>query len=84
MAPYIGWLLYFALCVYNGLDAYQTKLLFDLGCEEANPLMAYFIEVYGTWLVIIAWKALILVILGGFLFVHQQQRRNLNVINVQK
>jgi hypothetical protein len=43
----IVWSLWFLLCIYNGLDVYQTKLLFDLGVVEVNPIMLWLISQTG-------------------------------------
>lgn len=48
----IIWLLVFVIIIYSILDTYQTKLLFDCGAFEANPLLRWLMDITGTWLVI--------------------------------
>ncbi len=63
-------LLFLALVAYNILDVYQTKLLFDVGAIEANPLLSYLIDVTGTWISIIITKVFFLFILGLGLYLN--------------
>ena len=73
----IPWLTYLALCLYCMLDAYQTRLLLDLGAIEVNPLILWLVQVTGTWWVVVWVKAILLLALGiciwrGSLFVPKQ------------
>ena len=52
------------ICVYSVLDVYQTKLLFDLGACEGNPLLRWLIDITGTWKVIVVVKGVFLLMLG--------------------
>jgi hypothetical protein len=58
------WLLFAVICVYSALDVYQTKMLFDCGAHEANPILRWLIESTGTWLIIIFVKLILLAVLG--------------------
>ncbi len=64
MKSWIAWLLFAVICIYSVLDVYQTKLLFDLGACEANPLLRWLIEATGTWKVIVVVKWLSLTMMG--------------------
>jgi hypothetical protein len=77
MSALIGWLLFFALCIYNALDVYQTKLLFDLGCMEGNPILLNFIRSDIDWYGIMMTKIIVLSFLGMFLLIHTIQRRGI-------
>ncbi len=59
----IVYLLAFALTVYCFLDLYQTKLLFDVGASEANPLMKWVIDVTGTWVSLCVIKVFLIFML---------------------
>ncbi len=63
----IQWLLYVALSIYCLLDAYQTKLLLDLGAYEMNPMLAWIMEASGTWLSMLFVKIILLITLGFLL-----------------
>jgi len=69
MKPWIAWLLFAVICVYSALDVYQTKLLFDCGAIEANPILQWLIDLSGTWIIIIVVKLLILLIMGYCIWV---------------
>ena len=64
MKPWIVWQLFAVICVYQVLDVYQTKLLFDLGACEANPLLQWLIDITGTWTIIVIAKLAVLALLG--------------------
>ena len=64
MNSWIIWLMFAVICIYSALDVYQTKMLFDCGAVEANPLLQWLITVYGTWKIIIVVKIIILLIMG--------------------
>lgn len=64
MNPRIVWLLFAVICVYSVLDVYQTKMLFDVGAHEANPIMRWLIKSTGTWLIIIFVKWILLTVMG--------------------
>lgn len=68
-------LLYLALVAYSALDIWQTWLLLNLGCVEANPIVAYFIDTMGFWEGTITIKAIVLIPLGIFLYLWEKQRR---------
>jgi hypothetical protein len=53
------------------VDAYQTKMLFDLGAYELNPFLAWLMSITGTWLSILAFKYVVLVFLGYVLIKYQ-------------
>jgi hypothetical protein len=40
MKPYIAWMMYLVIVVYNFLDWYHTKMAFAVGIGEANPFMS--------------------------------------------
>lgn len=69
----ICWLLYFVIIFYSGIDAYQTKLLLDLGAIEANPLLAWLIDKTGTWEVIVYYKTVWLALLGILMFINKNE-----------
>ena len=58
------WPLFVVICVYQALDVYQTKMLFDFGFYEANPLVSFLIDVTGTWTIIVVVKLTGLTMLG--------------------
>lgn len=64
MKPWIAWLLFTVICIYSVLDVYQTKMLFDLGACEANPLLQWLIDITETWKIIIVVKWAILTMMG--------------------
>ena len=69
---YVLWVIYFVLCFYCMIDAYQTKMLFDLGAYELNPFLAWLMGITGTWLSILAFKYAALVFLGYILMRYQR------------
>ncbi len=69
----IIWALYIALIFYNMVDAWQTIMLLNLGAEEVNPILDYFINLSGTDYSIFAVKAVPIVILGVLLIIYQRQ-----------
>jgi len=80
MSSFIGWFLFFTLCIYNLLDVYQSKLLFELGLMEANPILLLFMKSDIDWKTIAIIKTTILSALGILLFVHYKERK----ANVQR
>lgn len=64
----IVWLLFIVVVAYNWLDVWQTKLLIDLGAEEANPLMRYLFDITGDVSLIALCKFLILSLLGTLIY----------------
>ena len=62
----IIWLMYAALSIYCLLDGIHTAILLDIGFEEANPLMSFFVEYVGMWSMF-AMKVTWLGLLGVFL-----------------
>ena len=70
MKPWITWVLFGLLFVYNLLDVYQTKLLLSVGAKEANPFMAYFINGYGVDS-LFGVKVVVFLCLGMALWLHQ-------------
>jgi len=74
MKPWIVWQLFAVICVYQVLDVYQTKLLFDLGAYEANPLLRWLIDITGTWTIIIIAKWAVLALLGAGIWIINKKR----------
>jgi hypothetical protein len=70
MKNIIMWLLYASLFFYCIVDAYQTKLLLDLGAYEANSLLAWLMDITGTWASILFFKLFFLTILLGLLIMY--------------
>ena len=56
------WLL-ITLCVLNFLDFRTTQIALALGAEEANPIVDFFIQYYGTTWAIFWFKAAMLSVL---------------------
>lgn len=75
----ICWLLFVVIFFYSMLDAYQTKLLFDLGATELNPILDWMIEKTGTWKVIIYVKVFLLGLLGVCMFLNKKEVENENL-----
>jgi len=67
MDKFILWSLYAALFFYCVNDAYQTKLLLDLGAYEFNPLVRWIMDVTGTWFSMLLFKVFLLIGLGFLL-----------------
>ena len=77
MKPCLAWLLFAVICIYSALDVYQTKMLFDMGAHEANPLLQWLIDITGTWKIIIVVKWLLLILLGcGFWMINKERDKN--------
>ena len=72
MNKYILWLLYVVLFFYCVNDAYQTKLLLELGAHEMNPLVRWIMDVTGTWLSVLFFKVFLLLGLGILLIKYNQ------------
>lgn len=72
MNKYILWLLYIALFFYCVVDAYQTKLLLELGAYEMNPFLRWLMDVTGTWLSMLFFKLFLLLGLGILLIKYNQ------------
>ena len=70
MKSWITWLLFLIAFIYNILDAYQTKLLLNLGAKELNPIVNFFITVYGINSLYFI-KITLFLFLGTFLLYHQ-------------
>ena len=73
----IVWLLYLTVVVYNLLDVYQTKLLFQFNMQEGNPVVAYFIDQFSSadpMSVIIGVKSVPLLLLLVLLILHQRSK----------
>ncbi|MFA6711684.1 MAG: DUF5658 family protein [Candidatus Caldatribacteriota bacterium] len=71
MKNWVTWILFFVIVIYQILDAYQTKLLFDVGATELNPLLAHFIDESdstSSFYKILTFKAIPITILGIALF----------------
>lgn len=66
-------LLYIALFFYCTVDAYHTYQLLELGAYEMNPLIRWMFEVSGTWVVVLGFKVILLVVLGILLIVKQRE-----------
>lgn len=77
MKSVINYLLYTVLSFYCIVDAYQTKLLLDLGAYEVNPLLSYLVEISGTWTVILGVKVFWLGLLGYLLLKYNKDRKTL-------
>lgn len=60
MKPFILWFLYIALFFYCICDAYQTKLLLDLGIYEMNPWLRWLVDFTGTWVSMLIVKVVML------------------------
>jgi hypothetical protein len=60
------WLLFLVFSVYFILDAWHTHLLLKVGLKEANPLMAWAIDLYPSYpfIPLVAIKIVLVVILG--------------------
>ena len=67
MNKLILWSLYITLFFYCIVDAYQTKILLDLGAYEFNPWLRWLMDVTGTWLSMLTVKVFILISLGVLL-----------------
>ena len=63
----IIWTLFLLIMIFSFVDFIQTKMLLDLGEDEANPLLNIFIELYGITAIIIL-KLLPYVLLGITMF----------------
>ena len=63
----IKWIMYLALIFYNAVDISNTRLLLTVGAYEANPIVAYFINLMGPVPGMIFIKAIPLIALGVFL-----------------
>jgi len=61
---YLIWTLFIIICLYSALDAYQTKILLELGLTEANPILFFFMKSIG-------FKAIVIIktLTCGFLFI---------------
>lgn len=66
--------MFFALVVYNILDAWQTIMLLSLGAVEINPIQNFFIEVSGTPFIIFCVKAIPITLLGILLVHHIKEK----------
>jgi len=73
MNKFILWLLYITLFFYCVVDAYQTKMLLDLGAYEYNPLLRWLMDVSGTWVSTLIVKVVLLIGLGAFLLRKQKK-----------
>lgn len=69
---YIVWALFSLVCVYQGLDVYQTYLLLQLGCQEVNPIVRLSIAWFGVVPGMIMTKLLFVIILGIPLYIYQK------------
>jgi len=67
----IVWLLYFTVCVYSLLDAYQTKLLIELGAREVNPLLSWIMNFADVLPALLCVKLPFLIGLGVLLIVER-------------
>jgi hypothetical protein len=67
------WLLFAAILGLAGLDGVWTLLHLERGVEEANPLMAWFLEVGGNP-AFAAAKFGVTVVAAGFLLLHARFR----------
>jgi hypothetical protein len=74
MNNFILWSLYITLFFYCIVDGYQTKLLLDLGAYELNPWLLWLMNITGTWVSMLLFKAFLLIGLGVLLFVKYNNR----------
>jgi len=72
----INYLLYITLCIYNGLDAYQTNMLMQC-CDayEANPVLRFFMRYDNDIETIIIIKCTVLVIVGIGLVIRRNRQK---------
>jgi len=71
----ILWCFYFALLVYNILDVYYTKLFFELGGYEGNPILGYFMNTTTDIQTIIIIKSIIFIFLGILVFLQNKKEK---------
>jgi hypothetical protein len=67
----IVWVLYAVVVIFNFLDAWQTILLIEVGATEANPVVAYLINLAGTTRVLWLIKSCTCLFLGVALYLYQ-------------
>ena len=72
----IIWLLYITLFVYNMLDVYQTKILFDYGAIEMNPILVCIISNPTDIYTIILLKLFFLISLGILIYINNRGKKN--------
>jgi len=76
----IIWLMYIIIVIYNIVDYYQSCALFVFGFEEANPLIAWAVNIYGVESILYI-KVGVLVILGGLLACYTcTKKRHFNLL----
>jgi hypothetical protein len=77
----IVWVLYAVVVIYNFLDAWQTILLIEVGATEANPVVAYLINLAGTTRVLWLVKSCTCLFLGVSLYwyLHVSNEKNIQI-----
>ena len=82
MDKFIIWLLFVVVCLYSVIDTIQTYWLFNLGFSEANPILLFFIGLFGGNLqAIIIVKIIVLTLLGFMLLLRQKLTNKHCIIN---
>ena len=70
-----AWLLYIVICFYCVVDAYQTKLLLEMGLYELNPWLSWLMSWSDTWVYMFLVKIGMLVFLGILLIKNTINRK---------
>lgn len=64
------------LCIFQILDIYQSKIIFDCGCTtEWNPIINYFADKFGFLPAVIGIKIIVFLFFGFTLYLWNKGKK---------